>query len=773
MSDLMSHLSLFMQCFFKMCLGSLVSFLLLLTPASADYFEFTLDASKQYAGARGWDHGVAVHSWDATDHWAIVVNGRRLKVLGHSLAQPFLVGRVAVRASDVFDESGNLISAIFNGGNLSGVAFKIYYFNSRGEPRHICEGRLQHETGNLVDCGNIQMNLQEIDPDLVRRIEETKAEIREHRARANRPNADETIARQQEQLFEQEKSKIEAQIEALNEELKAINFEEFDSIDVDQMAKLIGEDPSIATSYHRLKQNVDHLKDEIQQEVQRNQQRTQQAEADLARAFGEATPMPPEFTPPWSSAQAHSRASEGEVPEFTSAPFASTFATSADGHLHEVSQEVIESLDAALRRGDQGEFLAIVSQWTSFQAQAKAGLERNGKASGAAFEKLRQSQARVLRHIKTHVDSYGFFTKARIPDAIKRVIGEQIKNWNESYSRDLKDELNTWQEDLNPTQVKVIEQIAALGTALDRYPPSALNSPQADSVKEEARNVLNTALEGSADQLLLAARVAPEMPSAPAADEGVGVKSTDGSPVLNEAEEHLQESQTGLKVAAAFGDFLIGASPLGSIKDLYEAFSGKSLLTQEPLSLSERVLSGAFAVIGICSLGSSNVLKASVKGVFNVGKRLQAAKRLKTAKAAVTAGRAHRIEEVARGVEGVVESAASLAHTNPDLGRKLDYVLGKATGAAHNVDRSRDMLRQMERIGFSESQGTRTYLADHLKKALNDPTSIVRTQENGRVLRETLLTGPRGSLKVESVWEDSKLITVGVFGKGTGFRHGQ
>ncbi len=103
----------------------------------------------------------------------------------------------------------------------------------------------------------------------------------------------------------------------------------------------------------------------------------------------------------------------------------------------------------------------------------------------------------------------------------------------------------------------------------------------------------------------------------------------------------------------------------------------------------------------------------------------------------------------------------------------MDYVLGKAIGAAHNVDRSRDMLRQMERIGFSESQGTRNYLADHLKKALNDPTSIVRTQENGRILRETLLTGPRGSLKVESVWEDSKLITVAVFGKGTGFRHGQ
>ena len=132
--------------------------------------------------------------------------------------------------------------------------------------------------------------------------------------------------------------------------------------------------------------------------------------------------------------------------------------------------------------------------------------------------------------------------KTRIPDSIKRVVGEPIKNWNESYSRELREELNTWQEDLNPTQLKVIEQIAALGTALDRYSPSILNTPQADPVKEEARNILTMALEVSADQLLLAARVAPEMPPSPAVDGGVGIESTEANPVLNQAEEHLQES---------------------------------------------------------------------------------------------------------------------------------------------------------------------------------------------------------------------------------------
>jgi RHS repeat-associated protein len=37
------------------------------------------------------------------------------------------------------------------------------------------------------------------------------------------------------------------------------------------------------------------------------------------------------------------------------------------------------------------------------------------------------------------------------------------------------------------------------------------------------------------------------------------------------------------------------------------------------------------------------------------------------------------------------------------LGRKLDYLFGRATGRLHNIERSTDMLRQMERIGLRDT----------------------------------------------------------------------
>ena len=85
--------------------------------------------------------------------------------------------------------------------------------------------------------------------------------------------------------------------------------------------------------------------------------------------------------------------------------------------------------------------------------------------------------------------------------------------------------------------------------------------------------------------------------------------------------------------------------------------------------------------------------------------------------------------------------------------------MGNATGNAHNVDRSTGMLRQLESVGLGDSAATRQYLTDHLTGVVNDASNIVRSQANGRMVRESLLQGPNGSLKLESVWEGDKLIT--------------
>jgi hypothetical protein len=37
-------------------------------------------------------------------------------------------------------------------------------------------------------------------------------------------------------------------------------------------------------------------------------------------------------------------------------------------------------------------------------------------------------------------------------------------------------------------------------------------------------------------------------------------------------------------------------------------------------------------------------------------------------------------------------------------------------------------------------------------------------QANGRIVRESMIAGPTGFLGVETIWEDTKLITIKLFG---------
>lgn len=63
----------------------------------------------------------------------------------------------------------------------------------------------------------------------------------------------------------------------------------------------------------------------------------------------------------------------------------------------------------------------------------------------------------------------------------------------------------------------------------------------------------------------------------------------------------------------------------------------------------------------------------------------------------------------------------------PELGRKLDFMLGKATGSIHNIQRSQDMLKSLQRIGLNDTPATRAYLTEHFIKVLNTADNIVKT----------------------------------------------
>lgn len=105
----------------------------------------------------------------------------------------------------------------------------------------------------------------------------------------------------------------------------------------------------------------------------------------------------------------------------------------------------------------------------------------------------------------------------------------------------------------------------------------------------------------------------------------------------------------------------------------------------------------------------------------------------------------------------------TLSHI-PQVGNKLEYVFGKATGNLHNIQRSVDLQRKVNSIGIYDNENGRKIILDALSRTLNDKTSIKESLRDGRTLRESLLVGPQGVLKMETIWDGEKLITVKILG---------
>jgi hypothetical protein len=101
----------------------------------------------------------------------------------------------------------------------------------------------------------------------------------------------------------------------------------------------------------------------------------------------------------------------------------------------------------------------------------------------------------------------------------------------------------------------------------------------------------------------------------------------------------------------------------------------------------------------------------------------------------------------------------------PVLGKKLDFIFGKATGRPHNLQRSQSMLAQLNRVGIQDTPASREYIEKILVDAFNDPASTVSSSADGFVTKESLVMGPGGGVKLESVWNGKQLISAII--KGT------
>ena len=108
-------------------------------------------------------------------------------------------------------------------------------------------------------------------------------------------------------------------------------------------------------------------------------------------------------------------------------------------------------------------------------------------------------------------------------------------------------------------------------------------------------------------------------------------------------------------------------------------------------------------------------------------------------------------------------SSAQSSNIKADLGNKLDYAFGQATGSQHNIERSIANANQLSKIGIHNNEIGRQIVQDHFIETFNTYSSIIM-ENTGRTTINTLLAGPGGFRGVQSIWESNKLITFYFFG---------
>jgi len=87
---------------------------------------------------------------------------------------------------------------------------------------------------------------------------------------------------------------------------------------------------------------------------------------------------------------------------------------------------------------------------------------------------------------------------------------------------------------------------------------------------------------------------------------------------------------------------------------------------------------------------------------------------------------------------------------------KIGYLLGRASGRDHNVQRAAENAAQMRRIGVHDTAEGRALLRAHFDEAARSPSNVTSTfsNEHGRFeIRESLFSGPGGHVKFRSTWQ--------------------
>ncbi len=93
------------------------------------------------------------------------------------------------------------------------------------------------------------------------------------------------------------------------------------------------------------------------------------------------------------------------------------------------------------------------------------------------------------------------------------------------------------------------------------------------------------------------------------------------------------------------------------------------------------------------------------------------------------------------------------------VGEKLEYIFGNATGNEHNIDRSKGLLKHVQSIGINDTPNGRQYIFEQL---MNVPDAV--SDLPGRHRYSSLIWGLGGVRQMDTIWDNGKLITVYIFG---------
>jgi hypothetical protein len=74
-----------------------------------------------------------------------------------------------------------------------------------------------------------------------------------------------------------------------------------------------------------------------------------------------------------------------------------------------------------------------------------------------------------------------------------------------------------------------------------------------------------------------------------------------------------------------------------------------------------------------------------------------------------------------------------------------------------------EMQSSLSKIGIYDDLQGRQLLNSKLTESFYHSQGI--TQTNGRIAKDFILSGPGGNVKVTSIWEGNKLITLNIYGR--------